>query len=145
MAPTFQHPDRGNFGRKCAEVRCTADINGFISCFLMEMAQAGFGEREQFGVRLALEEAIVNGIKHGNHGDPAKLVRVFYCISAGEIVMEVEDEGPGFNPNSVPDPLAPENLERPGGRGVFLMRKYMTRVQYNECGNCVLLAKTRGQ
>jgi serine/threonine-protein kinase RsbW len=130
--------------RKCTEVRTTAEINGFIARILSEMAQAGFGERDRFGVRLALEEAIVNAIKHGNRGDPAKWVQVSYAISASEIVTEVEDQGPGFNPCQIPNPLAPENLERPGGRGVFLMRHYMTFVQYNERGNRVLLAKKRG-
>jgi serine/threonine-protein kinase RsbW len=129
--------------RKCAEVRTTAEISAFIGRVLTEMAQAGFGEHDRFGVRLALEEAIINAIKHGNRGDPAKQVQVTYHINSGEIVTEIEDQGSGFNPSQVPNPLAPENLERPGGRGVFLMRHYMTFVQYNERGNRVLLAKTR--
>jgi serine/threonine-protein kinase RsbW len=131
--------------QKCAEVRTTAEINGFIGGVLAEMAQAGFCEHDQFGVRLALEEAIVNAIKHGNRGDPAKSVRVYYWVSSREIVTEVQDQGPGFNPSKVPNPLDPENLERPGGRGVFLMRRYMTFVQFNEQGNRVLLYKTRGK
>jgi serine/threonine-protein kinase RsbW len=129
--------------RQCAEVRTTAEINSFIGRLLGEMARAGFGEHDQFGVRLALEEAIINGIKHGNREDPTKFVRIYYAVSPREIVTEVEDQGPGFNPSQVPSPLAPENLERPGGRGVFLMRHYMTMVQYNERGNRVLLCKTR--
>jgi serine/threonine-protein kinase RsbW len=129
--------------RKCAEVRTTAEINGFLACVIAELGQAGFCERDRFAVRLALEEAIINAIKHGNGEDPAKSVRVSYSISPGEITTEIEDQGPGFNPNGVPNPLAPENLERPGGRGVFLMRQYMTFVQYNERGNGVLLTKTR--
>jgi type II secretory pathway pseudopilin PulG len=65
-------------------------------------------------------------------------------ISAREVVTEIEDQGAGFSLNQVPNPLAPENIERPGGRGVFLMRHYMTSVQYNERGNRVMLSKTRG-
>jgi serine/threonine-protein kinase RsbW len=128
----------------CAELRSTAEVSGFIASVLAEMAQLGFCERDRFGVRLALEEAIINGIKHGNHEDPEKLVQIRYALNALEIIIEVEDQGIGFNPSQVPDPLAPENLERPGGRGVFLMRKFMTVVEYNERGNRVVLAKKRG-
>src|SRR5947209_5233964 len=104
--------------RKCAEVRTTAEINGFIAHVLAELASAGFCEHDCFGVRLALEEAIINAIKHGNRDDPAKWVRVTYSISSGEIVTEIQDQGPGFNPSQVPNPLSPENRECPGGRGV---------------------------
>lgn len=128
---------------KLIEVRTLADINDAIARILAEMGQAGYTEREQFGARLSLEEAIVNGIKHGNHEDPAKVVRIRYRISAVEFHAEIEDEGPGFDPERVPDPLAPENIERPGGRGVFLMRHYMTSVHYNERGNAVTLCKLR--
>jgi len=143
MAYLREGPAGDNPARTCAEVRTTADINGFIGRLLAEMAQAGFCEHDQFGVRLAIEEAIVNAIKHGNGEDPAKAVRVSYCVNSRELITEVEDQGPGFNPSAVPNPLAPENLERPGGRGVFLMRHYMTFVQFNERGNRVLLYKTR--
>lgn len=129
----------------CAEIRCMAEMNQLISLILGEMARVGFTEREQFGVRLSLEEAIVNGIKHGNREDPTKVVTVAYAITDLEVITEIEDQGSGFNPNHVPNPLAPENLERPGGRGVFLMRHYMTTVHFNERGNRVRLCKSRGQ
>ncbi len=120
-------------------------MNALIADVLAAMASADFSEREQFGVRLALEEAIINGMKHGNGDDPAKVIRVRLNFGTDEIVAEVEDEGPGFNPGHVPNPLAPENLEQPGGRGVFLMRHYMTTVEYNERGNRVRLCKKRGR
>jgi serine/threonine-protein kinase RsbW len=119
-------------------------MNGLIAHLVAEMERVGFSEREQFGVRLSVEEAIVNGFKHGNREDPAKIVTVSYFVTPGEITTAIEDQGPGFNPERVPDPLAPENIERPGGRGVFLMRHYMTSVEYNERGNRVILSKTRG-
>jgi serine/threonine-protein kinase RsbW len=126
---------------KRVDVRTTAEIHGFMARVLSDMAQAGFSDRDQFAVRLALGEALVNAIKHGNGGDPAKSVRVSYSIKPGEIAAEIEDQGAGFNPTSVPSPIAPENVERPGGRGVFLMRHYMTFVKYNDRGNRVLLTK----
>jgi serine/threonine-protein kinase RsbW len=61
------------------------------------------------------------------------------------MLVEIRDEGPGFDPDGLPDPLAPQNLERPGGRGVFLIRQYMTWVQFNETGNAVTLCKVKGQ
>ncbi len=120
-------------------------MNEAITRILQEMAAAGFSEHEQFGVRLSLEEAIVNGIKHGNREDPAKFVELIFSVTGQQVHTEIEDQGPGFNPQILPDPLAPENLERPGGRGVFLMRHYMTTVHYNDRGNRVTLCKVLGK
>lgn len=119
------------------------EMNPVIGRILDAMAQAGFSERDCFGTRLSLEEAIVNALRHGNAGDPKKAVHIRFAVTECQIVAEVEDEGSGFNPNTLPDPLAPENIERPGGRGVFLMRHYMTSVHYNGRGNCVHMSKTR--
>ena len=68
---------------------------------------------------------------------------VVFQISPRQLLVEIRDQGPGFDPDGLPDPLAPENLERPGGRGVFLIRQYMTWVQYNETGNGVTLCKVK--
>jgi serine/threonine-protein kinase RsbW len=118
-----------------------------VTCCVNRLIDAlephGYGERELFGVRLALEEAIVNAVKHGNRNDSSKAVRVRYQTTEQQFLVEVQDEGPGFDPEGVPDPLAPENLERPGGRGVFLMRHYMTWVSFNERGNCVTMCRRR--
>lgn len=130
-------------GWQTAHVATLAEMNCVIAKILSLMADVGFTDREQFGSRLALEEAIVNGIKHGNREDPTKKVHVRFHINSRQATLEIEDEGPGFNPDRVPSPLAPENLERPGGRGVFLMRHYMTTVDFNECGNRVTLSKIR--
>ena len=100
-------------------------------------------EQEIFGVRLALEEALVNAIKHGNQLDRAKTVRVAYHISSERFDVLIADQGPGFDPTDVPDPTAAENLERPSGRGLMLMRHYMTEVRYNERGNAVAMTKIR--
>jgi len=115
----------------------------FLTRLLGEIHVIGFTDKEVFGIRLALEEALVNAIKHGNRLDPTKTVHVRYQVTHQQFTIEIRDEGPGFDPEGVPDPLNPENLERPGGRGVFLMRHYMSWVQYNEIGNCVTLCKVR--
>jgi serine/threonine-protein kinase RsbW len=100
-------------------------------------------ERDIFGIRLALEEALVNAIKHGNQLDRAKQVRIAYKVAADRFDVLVGDEGPGFDPNDLPDPTAVENLERTCGRGVMLMRHYMTVVDYRDCGNTVCMSKIR--
>ncbi len=102
-----------------------------------------FPPRDVFGVRLALEEALVNAIKHGNGMDPEKSVKIHWRIDDQSVLVEIEDEGPGFVPEDVPDPTAEENLERPCGRGIMLMRSFMSRVEYNERGNRVILEKRR--
>jgi serine/threonine-protein kinase RsbW len=102
-----------------------------------------FNEHEIFSIRLALEEALVNAIKHGNQMDRTKKVRISYRIDWERFDVLIADEGPGFDPTDVPDPTALENLERPCGRGLMLMRYYMTEVYYNSRGNSVCMTKLR--
>jgi serine/threonine-protein kinase RsbW len=102
-----------------------------------------FSDHEIFGIRLALEEALVNAIKHGNQMDHTKRVRVSYRITPDRFDVEIADEGPGFDPVDVPDPTAPENIERPCGRGLLLMRHYMTEVAYHDRGRAVRMSKVR--
>lgn len=107
------------------------------------LEEFAFPPRDVFGVRLALEEALVNAIKHGNGMDPRKTVRVRCEIDDQRLYIEIEDQGPGFIPADVPDPTEEENLERPCGRGIMLMRAFMSRVAFNATGNCVMLEKQR--
>ena len=103
-----------------------------------------FAARDIFGVKLALEEALVNAIKHGNRLDREKKVRIEYQVQHNRVDIVIADEGPGFNPQGVADPLAAENIERPNGRGLLLMRHYMTEVNYHPPGNRVTMCKVRG-
>jgi serine/threonine-protein kinase RsbW len=100
------------------------------------------GERDIFSIKLALEEALVNAIKHGNQLDRGKKVTVAYRVQPDRFEITITDEGPGFDPADVPDPTAVENLERPCGRGLMLMRHYMNEVQYTSGGNTVFMVKT---
>ena len=100
-----------------------------------------FTEKEIFGIRLALEEALVNAIKHGNNLDKSKKVHIAYGVRPERFDIRIMDEGPGFDPQEVPDPTAFENLERPCGRGLMLMRHYMNEVSFNGRGNSVRMAK----
>ena len=107
------------------------------------LAPFAFPDRDQFYIKIALEEALVNAVKHGNRLDPSKCVRVKYTIAADRFEASIADEGCGFDPACVPDPRAPENLERPCGRGLLLIRKFMTTVEYHGRGNCMSMAKVR--
>lgn len=100
---------------------------------------SGHGPDTQFAVRLALDEALANAIHHGNGNDPTKEVTVEYTVTADDVRIQVCDEGNGFNPTNVPDPTLPENLCKPNGRGIMLMRAYMKDIRYNDRGNCVTL------
>jgi serine/threonine-protein kinase RsbW len=124
-------------------VSSVSELHPLVDRVATAMVAAGFPNRDTFAVRLALEEAVVNAIKHGHQHDPSKVVRVAYRVSPERVVLKIEDEGPGFQPDEVPDPLDPENLERCCGRGVFLMRHYMNEVTFSERGNCVTLCKWR--
>jgi serine/threonine-protein kinase RsbW len=115
-----------------------------IQCDVKEaLAAAHFDERDLFSVELALEEALVNAIKHGNQLDPEKKVLVQYAIDDKCFHIRIEDEGDGFCPEDVPDPTLPENLPKPCGRGLLMIRNFMTEVTYHGRGNVVTMLKLR--
>jgi len=121
----------------------TAATSSAIDALLDRLRADGWSERDIFGVHLALEEALVNAIKHGNGEHPDKLVRVAYRLSDDCVAIDIADEGRGFNPDAVPDPTAADQLELPTGRGIMLMKSYMSRVAYNAKGNAVRMEKLR--
>ena len=125
--------------------RAASEVPALLDDVVAALEALDYPRKDVFAVRLALEEALVNAVKHGNRGDPAKEARLRYHAGPEFVLLEVEDEGEGFDPSAVPDPLAPENLERPSGRGLFLIRKYMTWVEYSERGNRVIMCKQRGE
>ncbi len=106
---------------------------------LAQAEEIGFGKSAAFALRLALEEAIRNAFLHGLKNAKDKPVDVSWTISPDRVTIVVNDHGPGFDPGDIPDPTAPENLERPCGRGLLLMRAYMSSVEYNDAGNTVTM------
>lgn len=108
-----------------------------------EMRRFDFPDDDAFAVKLALEESLVNAVKHGNRYDPERKVHVCVDIDDERVKISIEDEGPGFNPECVPDPTAEENLTKPCGRGIMLMRAYMDDVYYDQGGRRVCLVKRR--
>jgi serine/threonine-protein kinase RsbW len=105
------------------------------------LQDARCSDHDLFSIKLALEEALVNAIKHGNQYDPSKSVRISYQLHPDRFSIQITDEGEGFDPEDVPDPTAVENLERPCGRGLMLMKHYMTDIRYHGSGNSVSLSK----
>jgi serine/threonine-protein kinase RsbW len=90
-------------------------------------------------VMIALSEGVTNAIRHGNQEDPDKNVTVVAELTFEELIVRITDEGPGFDPDSIPDPLKEENLLNEGGRGVFLMKHYADDVQYSDNGSTLIL------
>jgi serine/threonine-protein kinase RsbW len=107
------------------------------------LLELGYDEDKRWAVRLALEESLVNAMKHGNRLDPARSVRVTYHISSEKAEVRIADQGPGFDPGQVPDPTADENLHKPCGRGIMLMRSYMDAVTFSAGGSEVYMIKYR--
>lgn len=99
--------------------------------------------RVRMNLRVALAEALSNAMLYGNGADESKRVRVELTVTAQAIITRVTDEGPGFNYEDVPDPTTPESLLKPDGRGIFLMRKLLDEVSFNERGNSVTLLLKR--
>ncbi len=95
-------------------------------------AEAGLDEDERFHVTMAVREAVVNAVLHGNEYDPARKIAVGLENTGKSLVFTIADQGQGFVPEDVPDPLAPENLLRGTGRGIFLIRSLMDEVHFRQ-------------
>lgn len=108
---------------------------------LDELKKHTYDETATFAVKLALEESLNNAIKHGNGYDPSKKIRVEFDVDSRRVAITVTDEGGGFDPASIPDPRTDENLEKPSGRGIMLIKAYMDDVRFNERGNQVHMVK----
>ena len=91
----------------------------------------GFGEDAAHYMSVAVRESVVNAIKHGNHQDESKRVLLEFTLDTTELEVKVADQGEGFDPDSVPDPVAEENLLKTYGRGIFFMRSFMDTVTYS--------------
>lgn len=91
-------------------------------------------------IMIAVTEAVNNAIRHGNAGNSSKNVFLSLTLNENLLKFVVKDEGPGFNHDGLPDPTAPENLEKPGGRGIFLMKHLSDEVEFRENGKTVELS-----
>ena len=92
-------------------------------------AEAGFEEDEVLKIAMAVREAAVNAVLHGNAYDPGKKVTVNFETTPDDLVITIRDQGKGLDASAIPDPLAPENLLKTSGRGIFLIRSFMDEVE----------------
>jgi serine/threonine-protein kinase RsbW len=98
-----------------------------------EMAKkAGVDEDQIFRVTMAVREAAVNAVLHGNSYDPEKRITASFENTGADLVIKITDQGKGLDPATLPDPLAPENLLRGSGRGIFLIRSFMDEVHFRQ-------------
>ncbi len=125
------HNDRGEIS--AAENRLLEALDKFA-----------YAKASRFAVRLAVEEALTNAFRHGHRRLPRETpVTLDVTVGPEEVKISVEDQGPGFTPEAVPDPTLDENLDKPAGRGLMLMRAYMASIDYNAKGNRVTLVYRR--
>ncbi len=110
---------------------------------LSELRARHWPAGDLFAVHLAVHEALINAVVHGNRRDPGKKVTVQCRLLPDEIAVTIADEGPGFDPHLVPDCTHPDRLDAPGGRGVALMRSFMNSVTFADGGKTVHLTKRR--
>lgn len=114
--------------RLCAKILCNA----------REFEYSG---DDLFAIHLALEEAVINAVKHGNKQDPARNVIIEYDLSPQKIDICITDQGKGFNPNGLADPRIGDNVYKTDGRGVLLIKSYMDKAEYNNAGNSLHMTK----
>ena len=98
-------------------------------------------ENEIFDIKLVLEESLTNAVKHGNKLDPDLIVDVSIATQGNQLIMNIKDQGKGFDPQDVPDPTAKDKLLRTSGRGVFLIKKLMDEVSYADAGREIKMIK----
>lgn len=140
MTTPPDHPVTGEFH----PANRRAEIDSVEAAILAAVDRFGYEEASKFALRVAIEEAIVNAFLHGHRGLPEDLsIDVDFKVDAKSVVIRVTDHGPGFRPDAVPDPTAEENLELPSGRGLMLIRAYMSRVTHDLDGRRIAMVYER--
>ncbi|MBN1405979.1 MAG: ATP-binding protein [Candidatus Omnitrophica bacterium] len=117
------------------------EIDGLVKDILRLLDSCAAGEAVSFDIRLCLEEALINAVKHGNKNNKNLPIKVSYCISGGKFMASVEDSGNGFDYKKIPDPTTKENLLNTSGRGVYLIRRLMDEVSFNKSGSKITMVK----
>lgn len=120
-------------GRRSLELNSTMESVAEVEAAAEKLAaEAGLNEDELFHVTMAVREAAVNAVLHGNEYDPGKRIQVSLENTGAELRFVISDQGKGLDPDTLPDPLAPENLLRGTGRGIFLIRSFMDEVHFRQ-------------
>ena len=124
-----------------SDVTCVEEVVALVTrhCFAGEVPE----DRTRFRLQVALSEALANAILRGNGEDATKQVDIRVELAATLIRIHVTDQGPGFDPRTVPEPLGPDSILGPGGRGLFLIRKLVDSVEFNDQGNSICMTLRR--
>jgi serine/threonine-protein kinase RsbW len=117
------------------------EVGPVQKAILDRVRHCGFDAESAFAIKLSLEEALINAIKHGNRFDLSKTVHVQARVTPTQAEITIEDQGPGFKRHHVPDPTLEENLEKCSGRGILLMESYMTSVEWSQGGRRVRMVR----
>jgi len=147
--PGAKSPSAGRNGRKSSttatfeftipsELSATRDVHKTI---MDEVERHKYTETSAFAIRLALEEGLMNAVKHGNKLAREKTVHVLATVTAKQTQITIEDQGAGFERSNVPDPCSSENLLKCSGRGILLMESYMDKVEFSNGGRRVKMIK----
>ncbi|MDR1052679.1 MAG: ATP-binding protein [Planctomycetaceae bacterium] len=127
----------------CSFASDMAIAHELIKQVMEQIETAEWSTKEKFAIEMALEEALANAVEHGNEKDPNKKVHFACNLNDDLISVRIEDEGPGFDPDAVPDPTDIEHIMDATGRGVLLIRNFVTRAKWNEKGNIIEFEKER--
>ena len=119
----------------------TSAVEEVCKWILSKLEANHYSQEDIFAVHLALAEAFINAVEHGNKLDPKKEVKVDYSVDTDKVEIAMTDEGPGFDPGIIPDPRRGENLYKAKGRGLLLIRSYMDIVEFNQKGNCLRMVR----
>jgi serine/threonine-protein kinase RsbW len=114
----------------------------FLNAFIRELSAGGLDKDALFDIKLSLGEALVNAIKYGNKHAHALTVTVHTHVKKDSVMIEVKDQGKGFDFRTLQDPTKNENLTKGGGRGVFLIKKLMDKVEFLDNGSRVRMVKS---
>jgi serine/threonine-protein kinase RsbW len=118
-------------------------IDEMQESILEEMVLRGYGEDDQFAVRISVEEALANAVLHGHRGDTTQPIDVQWTIDDDRVQVTVSDDGRGYDPEVIPDPTAEENLSLPSGRGLAMIRAFSDEVEVEPPGNRISFIRNR--
>ena len=145
LAVSRKSNGRGNVTLRTTIPSINAASQAVQKRILEAVEQSGFTPHSTFAIKLALEEAMINAIKHGNKQDPKKNVHIQATVTPKEAQITIEDEGPGFDRAAVPDPTLEENREKCSGRGILLIESYMNSVKWSQNGRRLQMVKRNGE
>ncbi|MDR0703541.1 MAG: ATP-binding protein [Planctomycetaceae bacterium] len=134
-----------NWSKDCSFPSDMNIAHDLIEEVMEQIRLGGWDNKEEFAVNMALEEALVNAIQHGNGSDPAKQVHFSCRLNDQRLYVRIEDEGAGFDPNAIPDPTDSEHILVASGRGVLLIKNFVSHIQWNERGNVLEFEKERSR